>query len=348
MCCRGGSAGIIARMSQEPNQPFFTIAIPTFNRAGLLERCIRAALNQTFDDYEVLVADNCSADETPEVVKRFSDPRLRYVRHEKNLGAIGNFRYATDAARGRFLVLNQDDDLLHRDFLRRCHAAVNQRPDVVAYVCSLWRGTDTHGYSASVAPDPAADWMQCIVNDRPHIMPGVDIVVSLLYIFHYVHPGVAYHTQTFREVGGIPDDMVGTVDLIAEARLFCRGDVAVDPWPGVVYSEHGENMSRKMTKAQKRQCRLDLYGEVMRVLEAAGYDWRRRLAELLEPMTEDQIAWVMREWVRNGAPGVMHRELWKALRKRYAGKPRRMWRLMTSRMGPRKSASFLLQLLKSR
>ena len=70
-----------------------TIGIPTYNRAGgYLRKVIERSLGQTYQNLEIIVADNCSTDETPELVQSIDDPRLRYFRHDTNIGAINNSR----------------------------------------------------------------------------------------------------------------------------------------------------------------------------------------------------------------------------------------------------------------
>ena len=71
--------------------PLITIAIPTFNRASWLGDCVLSALSQTYRNFEVLISDNASTDRTQEVLKQFSDPRVRVVRQETNIGLLPNW-----------------------------------------------------------------------------------------------------------------------------------------------------------------------------------------------------------------------------------------------------------------
>ena len=87
-----------------------TIAIPTYNRADrFLRSAIECALNQTWDDLEIIVSDNCSTDNTTEVVQSYADARLNYVRQSKNIGANGNFNYCIENAKGTYFLLFHDD-----------------------------------------------------------------------------------------------------------------------------------------------------------------------------------------------------------------------------------------------
>ena len=95
-----------------------TIAIPTYNRANLyLRDVISAALDQTWENIEVLVGDNASTDNTDKVVSEFKDPRLRYIQHKNNIGANGNFNALLNAAKGKWFFLFHDDDMIDGDFI---------------------------------------------------------------------------------------------------------------------------------------------------------------------------------------------------------------------------------------
>ncbi|MBS3937574.1 MAG: glycosyltransferase family 2 protein, partial [Peptococcaceae bacterium] len=96
-------------------KPLVTVAIPTRNRANYLREAIRSALSQTYTALEVIVSDNASADNTQEVVNGFSDPRIRYFRHETGLEMVSNWNYCLEQATGEFFLLLSDDDALESD-----------------------------------------------------------------------------------------------------------------------------------------------------------------------------------------------------------------------------------------
>ncbi len=100
--------------------PLLTITTPTWNRSGYLNDALESITSQAValgvaDRIEVLIADNCSDDETPVVARKHMDAnvvRVRYHRHERNLGPLPNFLFCLANAGGRFLHLLGDDDLL--------------------------------------------------------------------------------------------------------------------------------------------------------------------------------------------------------------------------------------------
>lgn len=106
--------------------PLVTIGIPTYNRAdGHLRQALESALAQQYEPLEIIVSDNCSTDNTAELVKSYGDPRIRYEKHCPGLGALGNFNYCVEAAKGDYLLLLHDDDVIDADMIESCMAAAN-------------------------------------------------------------------------------------------------------------------------------------------------------------------------------------------------------------------------------
>jgi glycosyltransferase involved in cell wall biosynthesis len=91
-------------------EPLFSVVIPTRNRAHLLRNALQSVLWQTFDDYELIVSDNCSADNTAEVVREIAGDRARLVRPDRMLSMPDHWEFALNHARGRFVGYLCDDD----------------------------------------------------------------------------------------------------------------------------------------------------------------------------------------------------------------------------------------------
>lgn len=90
--------------------PTVSVIIPTYNRAHLVGRAIRSVLNQTYQDFEIIVVDDGSTDKTEEVVKSFNDPRIRYIRHEQNRGGSAARNTGIRTARGGVIAFLDSDD----------------------------------------------------------------------------------------------------------------------------------------------------------------------------------------------------------------------------------------------
>lgn len=94
-------------------EPTVSVVIPAYNRAHLLGRAINSVMSQTLDDWELLVVDDGSTDNTEEVVSAFQDPRVKYLRHVSNRGATAARNTGIKAAVGEFVgFLDSDDEWL--------------------------------------------------------------------------------------------------------------------------------------------------------------------------------------------------------------------------------------------
>jgi glycosyltransferase involved in cell wall biosynthesis len=110
--------------------PLVSFCVPTYNRVQFLGQTLDSALAQTVSDFEIVVVDDVSPDATPELARRFTDPRIRYSRNDRNLGVPENLNRAFSLARGRYLVLLEDHDLIAPDYLEATLAILEREPSV--------------------------------------------------------------------------------------------------------------------------------------------------------------------------------------------------------------------------
>jgi glycosyltransferase involved in cell wall biosynthesis len=92
-------------------RPKVSVIIPTYNRTRLLYSAIKSVLNQTFEDFEVIVVDDASADSTRQVVGKFKDRRIRYIRHKENKGGSAARNTGIKGSKGKFIAFLDDDDM---------------------------------------------------------------------------------------------------------------------------------------------------------------------------------------------------------------------------------------------
>jgi glycosyltransferase involved in cell wall biosynthesis len=111
-------------------RPLVTIAIPTRNRATLLRECLASALAQTCSNFEVLVSDNASTDDTPAVLKSFRDPKLRVLTNSENIGLFNNWNQCLREAAGEYFVGLSDDDTLQPTFVEKCVRLLSEEPNL--------------------------------------------------------------------------------------------------------------------------------------------------------------------------------------------------------------------------
>lgn len=108
-------------------KPFISICIPTFNRAKYIKQAVDSALKQNYDNFEVIVADDGSTDETKTIISGINDNRLKYYPKEHS-GAPATRNLAIEKARGEYILWLDSDDVLSPDILAQYISALNENP----------------------------------------------------------------------------------------------------------------------------------------------------------------------------------------------------------------------------
>lgn len=118
--------------------PIFSVIIATYRRQHLLPRAINSVLKQTFTDFELIIVDDSSPDQTMEVVAGFTDTRIKYIRREVNGGCPAAKNTGIRAARGKYITLLDDDDEYFPNFLAEMFQVWESVPQSVGV---SWCGT---------------------------------------------------------------------------------------------------------------------------------------------------------------------------------------------------------------
>lgn len=139
--------------SMKEHSPFFSIIMPTRDRGSLLRYSLQSALDQTFQDYEIIVSNNFSSDKTEEVVRQTSGDRVRYFRTEKALPMHQSWEFALEKARGQWILFLCDDDALFPQALERVFETIqNSQASIVSWDAGMYylQGCATPGWRGQV------------------------------------------------------------------------------------------------------------------------------------------------------------------------------------------------------
>lgn len=115
-----------------PSQPKVSILLPTYNGVAFLSAAIESVLNQSFSNFELIIADDGSSDGTREIAANFaqSDARIRFTINTKNLGLFENYNYCISLCQGEYIKPFAQDDVLAPNALSRMIEVLDQQPDV--------------------------------------------------------------------------------------------------------------------------------------------------------------------------------------------------------------------------
>lgn len=167
------------------NDPRVSIGLPVFNGERYLRGAIESVLNQSFQDFELILSDNASTDSTWDICQSYAkqDRRIRLNRNRANIGANSNFRLALELARAPYFTWIAHDDLLAEGFIEQCHEFLSTHPDYVL-CCPENAVIDEHGgWIYSVFSDydltsdrPDARYLKCL----DHYAYGYNAIYGLI------------------------------------------------------------------------------------------------------------------------------------------------------------------------
>lgn len=208
------------------DRPLVTIGIPTYNRADkTLRRALESALAQDYPHLQVIVADNCSEDDTERVVREVGGDRVDYLRHPTNIGAEPNYNSLVARADGEFFLLLHDDDQIDPDYVTRCIAAVGSaRPGLIR------TGTRVIGMDGQ------------IVYSRRNQAPGTS-VTDLIHAWFtsktsFYLCSTVFHTETLRAVGGFSSPKHLFNDVATYVRVAAAGGTIEVPDVKATFLQH--------------------------------------------------------------------------------------------------------------
>jgi len=151
--------------------PSVSIGMPVYNSCKYLEETLSSLLGQTFKDFELIISDNASTDNTEQICRDYAkrDERIRYYRNRINLGASRNYNRVFKLSTGKYFKWAAGDDLCAPDYLRRCVSILDNNPEVV--IC----------YSRTKIIDERGRVIKDF-NDNLHLQSGIPSVRFIKFI----------------------------------------------------------------------------------------------------------------------------------------------------------------------
>lgn len=208
-------------------EPLITVAIPTFNCAHFLPDALASIMRQGLDDFEILILDNASEDNTEDVVRSFANPHIRYIRNPSNLGACENGNRCLANARGRFFKLLCADDVLLDGVLRKQLEILQADPDVAVVTCGYLE-TDLElkvqrSWSAFPGSHPGSRVINFCLSRMTNAVGGPSNIMMRRAVATGIRADASYR-------------LLG--DLKFDLQLLQRGSYASLNEPGYLYRRH--------------------------------------------------------------------------------------------------------------
>ena len=124
---------LLALRDEQAEAPTVSVGMPVYNGERFIREALESALQQTFSDFELIIADNDFSDMTQDICREYMerDLRIKYIRHEKNYGGYWNFCFVARQATGQFFTWLSHDDVLEPQFLEWTVQYMSENPRTV-------------------------------------------------------------------------------------------------------------------------------------------------------------------------------------------------------------------------
>lgn len=223
--------------------PPVTVLMTVYNGSTYLPQAVESVLNQTFTDFEFLIIDDGSTDESVACIRSYGDSRIRLVCNESNLGQAGSLNRGLELARGKYIARMDQDDICLPDRLQKQVDFLDRRPDITV----------------------VATWIYMIDSDGRKTGPwGVKMddygtfVSSLLMAqgCPFCHPSIMFRREAVSHVGGYDETFAPCEDFELWVRLaMSQYKACIIPEPLLMFRLHKEQQSLTKMDAQRRKNR---------------------------------------------------------------------------------------------
>jgi glycosyltransferase involved in cell wall biosynthesis len=261
--------------------PRVCVGVPVYNGAKFLTATLDSLLAQTYRDFEIVICDNASTDATESICREYArrDPRVRYVRHRRNIGIAPNFNAAFEQCRSELFKWCAADDLAEPEFLEKCVALLDADPSAVAAYPS----------TAEIGPDGEHlfDHDELNLSQRS----AAARLATLVFTNHRKHRApelwAVYRADVLRQwrplKGSYP-----SADRVVLARVVLRGAMLRVPDRLFLNRAHGGRSQNKLERAAARPHSL-----IARLIGSGpipAYDW-------WDPRTKGKIVFPEWKWL---------------------------------------------------
>lgn len=226
--------------------PRVSVVMPAYNAEPYIAEAIESVLSQSFADFEFIIIDDGSADSTWRVVASFSDPRMRCVKNERNLGIVAALNRGLGLARGTYIARMDADDICFPDRFEKQVAYMDTHPECV--VC----GSRMRLFGA---------------EQRETQQPSTDpeIRAAMLFSNPFAHPTVMMRASVLRQTGltytegyeGIEDYRLWADLLEANGGVFFNFPKAL-----LKYRVHSGQITQRKPSRERTACRRSIVQDV--------------------------------------------------------------------------------------
>jgi len=265
--------------------PAVSIIVPCYKLAHLLPQCVDSILKQDYKNFEVLIMDNCSPDNTPEIAASFNDPRVKHIRNETNLGHVRNFNKGIALARGKYVwVISADDLLRSPSALGRYVDVMERNPNVGFVFC---RAVELHGGREG----GIHSWSNCGESDC--IWDDMTFFLRIIEADCIVMSSVMMRKECVDRIGAFPLDLSYSCDWYMWSMLAMHHGVAYLAEPMIFVRFHEDSLTSQYSREYARICAGDELSVLWRVTHEAELSQKPSLYDACHAALVRRAKWLL-------------------------------------------------------
>ncbi len=216
-------------MPQAMAAPTISVLMPAYNAQAFIRQSVQTVLSQTFEDFELIVVDDGSTDDTAAILAAIDDPRLRVISNPRNLGIVGTLNHAMQVSRSRYIARQDADDFSLPNRFAHQKAFLDASADTVIVASEMMLledGNVTLTREGGDADPVIVDWLLHLCNPAGHT-------------------SMMFRAETVAAMGAyLREDYTYAEDFDFSHRMLEHGRIAILPSYHVIYRKHLTNLTR--------------------------------------------------------------------------------------------------------
>ena len=224
----------------------YTIAIPTFRRANLLDNAIKSVVDQTIiGNYEILIVDNDINDmESERVVRKYQSANICYYKNEENIGMFGNWNRCIELAQGKYITILNDDDWLDKRYLENCERHLKEDVD------GLYFRTSTVDFRKNNFKKEKNKWLKKAILTLSKTKKRIKLIDFFWGNMSAGTLGVLMKTEYLKKLGGYNEEYFPSSDYVLHSN-YCHKHSVYYISKQLAYYRIHQNESTKQETLEK-------------------------------------------------------------------------------------------------
>jgi len=220
-------------------RPKVSVCVPVYNGAEYIRDCINSILSQSFNDFELIIVNDASTDDSKKIIQSYRDPRIKYVENDRNLGLIGNWNSCLNLSRGEYINVFHQDDIMSHNILEKKVTLL----DLEKQVGLVYSDTLVIDHKKNIKLN---HWFNLLEPNVDFIRPGQSFFDLMFVNLNMICcPSVMARRECFEKIGGFDARLPFSVDMEMWMRISLFYDIAYLSEPLMQYRFHDSNLTHR-------------------------------------------------------------------------------------------------------